>query len=123
MKRMRPDAPCSNCGGQRETAAAYCRACGAAYMRAWRAAGRERITAEHVRRDTARSIAAVYQSRGKLEVKAECERCGSTEHVEKHHPDYARPLEVEWVCRVCHELEPKDEILPDRAERRPLMVT
>jgi hypothetical protein len=30
-----------------------------------------------------------------------CEVCGATK-VEKHHPDYSKPLEVRWLCREHH---------------------
>lgn len=37
---------------------------------------------------------------GKL-VKMPCQVCGEVE-VEGHHPDYARPLDVVWLCREHH---------------------
>ena len=42
-----------------------------------------------------------------------CKYCGASK-VEAHHPDYSKPLEVEWVCRPCHHkihltLTPKGE--------------
>ena len=33
-----------------------------------------------------------------------CFKCGSTEHLERHHPDYSKPLEVITLCRNCHQL-------------------
>lgn len=39
---------------------------------------------------------------GKIERKGACERCGSREHVESHHADYGKPLDVTWLCRACH---------------------
>lgn len=30
-----------------------------------------------------------------------CETCGKLK-VQKHHEDYSRPLDVEWLCRKCH---------------------
>lgn len=31
-----------------------------------------------------------------------CEKCGSEENLEKHHPDYSKPLEVIHLCRAHH---------------------
>ena len=48
----------------------------------------------------ARSYAGVYRQRGKLTPEP-CVECGEAE-VQMHHPDYARPLEVVWLCEPCH---------------------
>ena len=37
---------------------------------------------------------------GKL-IKKDCEKCGR-EDTHAHHEDYARPLEVRWLCPPCH---------------------
>ena len=42
-----------------------------------------------------------------------CQRCGlepKRRHIHAHHNDYAKPLEVEWICVWCHIEEHKDEI-------------
>ena len=39
--------------------------------------------------------------RGRVEKKP-CEACGATVGVQKHHPDYSRPLLVNWLCPVHH---------------------
>lgn len=33
--------------------------------------------------------------------KAACETCGNP-HVEAHHEDYDRPLDIRWLCHRCH---------------------
>lgn len=38
---------------------------------------------------------------GKL-ARRPCERCGAAERVHAHHDDYARPLEVQWLCPLHH---------------------
>jgi hypothetical protein len=32
-----------------------------------------------------------------------CAVCGSSENVDRHHPDYDRPMVVIWLCRRCHQ--------------------
>jgi predicted XRE-type DNA-binding protein len=41
---------------------------------------------------------------GKL-VRLPCQKCATTVDVHAHHEDYAKPLEVSWLCRGCHTLE------------------
>jgi len=31
-----------------------------------------------------------------------CELCGKPGNLEKHHPDYVKPLTVMWIHRACH---------------------
>jgi hypothetical protein len=32
----------------------------------------------------------------------ECQNCGSTHRVQRHHPDLSAPLQVEILCEICH---------------------
>lgn len=32
-----------------------------------------------------------------------CEICGTTENLQRHHPDYNKPKEVIILCKNCHE--------------------
>lgn len=38
---------------------------------------------------------------GKL-IRQPCEVCGSGRYVEAHHDDYAKPLDVRWLCKSHH---------------------
>jgi hypothetical protein len=38
---------------------------------------------------------------GKL-FKEDCSNCGSKEHIHAHHDDYAKPLNIRWLCAGCH---------------------
>jgi hypothetical protein len=53
--------------------------------------------------------ARVFRARraGKL-VAAPCDVCGAKK-VEAHHVDYARPLDVRWLCRPCHLREHREQ--------------
>ena len=39
---------------------------------------------------------------GKIEKPSNCESCGKKDQLHGHHDDYAKPLEVRWLCPVCH---------------------
>lgn len=39
---------------------------------------------------------------GRLIRPTACDRCGAGGRIEAHHRDYAKPLEVEWLCSQCH---------------------
>jgi hypothetical protein len=41
-------------------------------------------------------------------MKCPCARCGEVK-AEAHHPDYSKPLDVIWLCDICHGLEHRME--------------
>lgn len=57
---------------------------------------------ERLRRTKIRARGVVYINlrNGKL-IKLPCSVCGSVKS-EAHHPDYSKPLEVEWYCKKHH---------------------
>lgn len=57
-----------------------------------------KTTPDKQRRDTAGQLAR--QLNGSQP--EACSWCGKAAKLVKHHPDYAKPLEVVWLCRVCH---------------------
>ena len=44
-------------------------------------------------------------------VKQPCAECGATHNVDGHHPDYAQPLVVTWLCRRHHAARHRKPIL------------
>lgn len=67
---------------------------------------RSRAAAEHRKRnpEKARAWNAVQRAvkSGRLTRPDSCGRCGAKCRPEASHDDYARPLDVEWLCRTCH---------------------
>lgn len=51
----------------------------------------------------AKYLARLALSSGLLKRQHSCQRCGvANVRLEKHHNDYSKPLEVEWLCCQCH---------------------
>lgn len=76
-----------------------------------RAALRQRIGREwrekHPGRAYAHDTAGNAERDGKLTKPSLCEACGLPKRIEKHHPDYSKPLLVMWLCKPCHALADK----------------
>ncbi len=48
---------------------------------------------------------------GKLTRSNTCELCKEKKSTEAHHPDYNKPLDVDWICPGCHRLLHKELLL------------
>lgn len=48
-------------------------------------------------------IIANEKRTGRIEVPYQCENCQGIKPLDAHHDDYSKPLEIKWLCRVCHQ--------------------
>lgn len=64
---------------------------------------RYRIDPKLRMRHEARRIAGNAKKDGRL-IQKPCVKCGSQKS-QMHHPDYSKPLEIEWLCAACHRIE------------------
>lgn len=53
-------------------------------------------------RDRARGLITKLVGSGHLERAELCALCGGSGELEAHHPDYAKPRVVTWLCQQCH---------------------
>ena len=53
-----------------------------------------------IKRKTRRKMNYLLENR--LLQKEPCKKCGSTNKIQAHHSDYLKPLEIEWLCSLCH---------------------
>jgi hypothetical protein len=74
-----------------------------AFSRAWVRAERAREPEKMKARDAVRAALAS----GAL-VRLPCEVCGRAD-THGHHVDYARPLDVRWLCPLCHKAAHRGE--------------
>lgn len=80
-----------------------------ARIRAWKNANQDRVK-QHTAREREKdrhkiaARAAVFQAirSGNLARPGACATCGARCTPHAHHVDYARPLDVEWLCVPCH---------------------
>ncbi len=76
----------------------YCRECRNVYMRANRCKYRD-LSPRDKQLSKVRAHTNMLIERGSL-VRQPCEKCGDI--AEAHHPDYANPQNVVWLCRTHH---------------------
>ena len=73
--------------------------------RARYAMGRHKAYPKDPEKATARQILNRAVRRGEIVKPSVCSQCyrgGEYSRIEGHHDDYSRPLEVVWLCAVCH---------------------
>lgn len=109
---------CAQCGsafqGRRNRERRFCgRKCAHRFLSGERAAGYKDGSAVHKREwmrrwraanpEKQRAYSAVKQAlkTGALK-KGPCADCGSPHRIHAHHEDYSKPLEVVWLCYLCH---------------------
>ena len=85
-----------------------------AYMKNWREKNWEKVLAHSMVKD--------HVDRGNIIKPSKCPICNSGEHrIEAHHADYSKPLEIVWMCQICHlaihQRINEEKRLLDRVER------
>ena len=65
-------------------------------------AQRERHDPTTRQRVLARKLLQHEVRKGRIVRPTTCSRCGRGGKIEGHHPDYAKPLDVVWLCTICH---------------------
>lgn len=79
-----------------------------ASRRKWREKNKEKDNARHRayyeenKENMRRMYRAARAAQRHTVLDNECVFCGSTENLERHHPDYDKPLEFLTFCRKCH---------------------
>ena len=59
---------------------------------------------EHRKRRNAGVLANMHAKESRDFVKPKCSKCSSDVNVQKHHKDYKKPHDYEWLCQDCHAL-------------------
>lgn len=104
----------------------YCKTCRKAYNYKWYDANKEhvreqhreyrsdervkklelaktkRLQAKYPEKTKARYMVRDALSAGKITKPDNCTSCDATGRLEGHHNDYSKPLDVEWLCVLCH---------------------
>lgn len=65
-------------------------------------AKQRRMRAANPHMISAHNAVARAVSSGQVHRPSACSRCSSTDRVQAHHDDHAKPLDVLWLCPVCH---------------------
>lgn len=63
---------------------------------------RKRYLAKNPEKRAAHVILGNAVRDGRVVKPTTCSECGAGGRIHGHHEDYAKPLEVEWLCPSCH---------------------
>ena len=89
----------------------YCRKCYREYLRQWARTDKgranvsrksHRMSVKHAAKLLARRQLRYSVARGGTIRPTQCSQCGSPKQIEAHHEDYSKPLDVMWLCQLCH---------------------
>jgi hypothetical protein len=72
-----------------------------------RIASTTRVTREWRRRNKDKMAAHNKANRAPMQSPVRCQGCAQERRLEKHHPDYSKPLLVVWLCKPCHAIADK----------------
>ena len=59
-------------------------------------------TKKHRDKKNARTLLNYHLKQGKVVKPKCCEKCKKRKPLQAHHCDYTKPLDVLWVCNLCH---------------------
>lgn len=62
----------------------------------------------------ARAAARNAAAAGRLVKPKNCDACGTVARLHAHHDDYDKPLDVRWLCSICHGLVHRTALLTAR---------
>ena len=123
MERDGPMKVCSICGVEkpwadyhkdRKTKSGYehrCKECNLKRRKEYGQRPESKILAASSMSEYRRKNKAKVQARNKVHYHikvgnmtrpTQCKNCQSVGHVEAHHEDYSKPLDVIWLCKPCH---------------------
>lgn len=70
--------------------------------RYYKSGGRKQRVKKWASRKALCSKVYLAVKRGEIVRGLTCEECSSSNHIDAHHDDYSKPLDVRWLCRKCH---------------------
>ena len=77
-------------------------------VRLWRVECTRRWRERYPEKYAAHRAVAAALANGSLIRPGKCARCGKECKPHAHHDDYSKPLQVEWICFYCHNIEHKN---------------
>jgi hypothetical protein len=75
----------------------------------------KRYRRKYPEKDRAHAVSHRAIKLGEITPPDVCERCGETNNLEAHHPDYSEPKQVQWLCRKCHVALTRKRIVEQRS--------